>query len=304
MNPSNSVILITVDVEDWFQVENFKQYIPFSSWPSYELRVEKNTHRLLDLFDTSSATHNPIKATFFILGWIGERLPHLVREIFARGHEVASHGYSHGLCVERSERDLKEDLCDSKKLLEDIIGKPTYGYRAPSFSISNDILKTIEECGYLYDSSFNSFGIHDRYGRIALSADGQNGIATRISETFYELPVSNIKLGKSVLPWGGGGYFRLIPLLLFRLGVQSILKKEHAYLFYIHPWEVDPEQPKVNEAPSFFRFRHYNNLSGTYKKLKGFIESFKEHRFISCGRYIEEICGHSLRPIFEKEISD
>ena len=136
-------ILITIDVEDWFQVENFKQHIPFSSWDSRELRVEKNTHRLLDLFD-STALHNqqpttnnthPKKlcATFFVLGWLAERLPNLIREIHSRGHEVASHGYRHNLCNLESKEDLRKDLIKSKKLLEDIIGSPVVGYRAQVF---------------------------------------------------------------------------------------------------------------------------------------------------------------------------
>jgi len=200
-----STILITIDVEDWFQVENFKQYIPFSSWPQIELRVEKNTHRLLDLFDSCNpqpATHNrhahKVRCTFFILGWIAERLPHLVREIQDRGHEVASHGFDHNLCNDEPKDRLKQDLLDSKKLLEDIISAPVFGYRAPSFSISDAILKVIEECGYLYDSSFNSFAMHGRYGKILLNSYTKKGISYQVSNNFYELPVSNLTLGKKV----------------------------------------------------------------------------------------------------------
>ncbi|MBW2591051.1 MAG: polysaccharide deacetylase family protein [Deltaproteobacteria bacterium] len=174
-----STILLTIDVEDWFQVENFKRHIPFSTWSSYELRVEKNVHRFLDLFDSIKVANNPatsnqqpairnmepghelsaisyeesskknIKATFFILGWIAERLPHLVREIQDRGHEVASHGFNHNLCTEESKRRLKQDLLDSKKLLEDIIGVPVSGYRAPSFSISDNTLKVRKKRNFL-----------------------------------------------------------------------------------------------------------------------------------------------------------
>jgi polysaccharide deacetylase family protein (PEP-CTERM system associated) len=180
----NHYFLLTIDVEDWFQVENFKKYIPFSSWSSYELRVEKNTHRILDLLDSASfkfqVSSLKISATFFVLGWLAERLPHLVREIHSRGHEVASHGYCHNLCNEQSHEDLKADLCDSKSLLEDIIGNQVYGYRAPSFAINNDILKIIEDCGYLYDSSYNSFSMHGRYGQVSLSRNGTTGIAFRI----------------------------------------------------------------------------------------------------------------------------
>jgi len=288
---SKKTILLTVDVEDWFQVENFKTCIPFSTWDSRELRVEKNTHRLLDLFDSCSSTQNPVKATFFILGWIAKRIPHLVREIHDRGHETASHGYNHNLCCQQSAPDLKKDLTESKKILEDIIGAHVAGYRAPSFSINNDTLKLIEDCGYLYDSSYNSFDMNKRYGRIDLSDKLRQGLSVKISNSFYELPISNLKLKTQnlQLPWGGGGYFRLIPFFIFKLGIKSILNKDKAYMFYIHPWEIDPDQPVVIEASSFFKFRHYFNLSRTDLKLSKLITCFKQHRFIACKHYLQEI---------------
>ena len=400
----NHYFLLTIDVEDWFQVENFKQYIPFASWSSYELRVEKNTHRLLDLLDSVSCQpsavssqpsdnlnqteshssqfnidHGPestddrqdkkVRGTFFVLGWLAERLPNLVREIHSRGHEVASHGYYHNVCNEQSHEDLKADLCDCKKLLEDIIGAPVFGYRAPSFSINNDILKIIEECGYLYDSSYNSFSMHGRYGHLDLSRNCRRGIALKITSTkhqkpllreiftplnsktiqpghdsdsevypvkslpnetrslfnngksrftgayltgakskippgrrplraggqnlkskiFYELPISNLTFAHQVFPWGGGGYFRLIPFTLFKIGIKYILKQENAYLFYFHPWEIDPEQPRVNKASSFYKFRHYINLSKTHIKLSKLIENFTHCNFITCSQYLDEV---------------
>jgi polysaccharide deacetylase family protein (PEP-CTERM system associated) len=306
----NKSILLTIDVEDWFQVENFKQWIPFSSWSTCELRVEQNTHRLLDLFDSFVSTRNPkpgtrnqITTTFFILGWIAERLPDLVREIHSRGHEVASHGYNHNLCSQQTSEDLKKDLSDSKKLLEDIIGGPVFGYRSPSFSISADILKNIEDCGYLYDSSFNSFGMHNRYGWVDLSNGEKQGIIIQnpayrtqklepctkhqASNTFYELPISNLTIANRILPWGGGGYFRMIPFLLFKMGVKSILLREEAYLFYLHPWEIDSDQPKVKKAHPFYKFRHYINLSRTHSKLEKFLRAFQQHRFVTCKQYID-----------------
>jgi polysaccharide deacetylase family protein (PEP-CTERM system associated) len=301
MHDRQTYILLTIDVEDWFQVENFKRYIPFSSWPSYELRVEKNTYRLLDLLDSCSSTHNaqlairsPIKATFFVLGWIAERLPHLVREIHSRGHEVASHSYLHNMCNEQPYEDLKKDFSGSKKLLEDITGSPVYGLRAPNFSISDDILKIIEECGYLYDSSFNSFVMRGRYGQIDLSQSVRNGIAAKISDKFYELPISNLKFAHQVFPWGGGGYFRFIPFTLFKIGIKFILGQEKAYLFYFHPWEIDPEQPKVNQASSFYKFLHYINLRKTHKRLSKLIENFAHCNFITCNQYIDEVVKYAL----------
>jgi polysaccharide deacetylase family protein (PEP-CTERM system associated) len=286
-------LLLTIDVEDWFQVENFKPYIPFSAWPSCELRVEQNIHRLLDLFDSHhgrQATENgrggKPQATFFVLGWIAERLPQLIREIHARGHEIGSHGYHHTLCGQSSTQDLKTDLIESKRRLEEIIGAPIHGYRAPSFSINDEILRLIQECDYRYDSSFNSFDMHARYGHVSLPENGSNGIAARISDTFYELPISNMKLGGMILPWGGGAYFRLTPFRLFRWGVQSILRKQEAYLFYMHPWEIDPEQPKVKDASPFARFKHYTNQDKNYAKLTRFLAAFKEYPFITCSHYL------------------
>lgn len=361
----SSIILLTVDVEDWFQVENFKQCIPFSSWDKCELRVETNTHRILDLLDSQQSVvsdqqsaHSkadprfltpdrraPIKATFFILGWLAKRLPHLVREIHSRGHEVASHGYYHNLCNQESLSVLKKDLSDSKKLIEDIIAAPVFGYRAPSFCVSHSVLKTIEDCGYLYDSSYNSFNMHSRYGYLDLSQNGRKGIAFQISNAFnglnersdrtnlkpsaatqlrsfssarkscrshelsavsydmplssspspepraqfYELPISNLQVGNHALPWGGGAYLRIIPFPLFKLGVQSILKKDGAYIFYMHPWEIDQEQPRVDEASMFLKFRHYINLNKTVSKLSMFLEAFNQCRFITCREYLEEL---------------
>jgi polysaccharide deacetylase family protein (PEP-CTERM system associated) len=222
-----------------------------------------------------------------VLGWLAERIPNLVREIQNRGHEVASHGYNHGLPNLLSPLDLKNDLIGSKKLLEDITGSPVLGYRAPSFAINDDILKMIEDTGYLYDSSYNSFSLHGRYGKISLNGSGNKGIAHKISVNFYELPVSNLKLGNQILPWGGGAYFRLLPWWLFRAGVLSIVKKDGAYSFYVHPWEADAEQPKVNHASFKYRFRHYTNLNKTQAKLRSLIESFDHCWFLTCSRYLE-----------------
>ncbi len=334
MDPLNPKILLTFDVEDWFQVENFKKCIPFSSWSSYELRVEKNVHRILGLLD-SIKLNNPTnlknvsresagrkglihnskpatrnngfglapseeasprampyalcdspKATFFVLGWIAGRLPRLVREIQARGHEVASHGYDHVLCREQSAKDLKNDLLRSKKLLEDIIGIGIDGYRAPGFSVNRDILSLIEETGYLYDSSYNSFRLNKRYGYIDLREDTDNGILHKVSDSFYEFPISNLRIGGKVLPWGGGGYFRLMPTQVFRRGIQAILNKKGAYLFYLHPWEVDPNQPRMSSVSKSLRFRHYVNIHKTSSKLSMLLNSFKQYRFSTCIQYI------------------
>ncbi len=268
-------------------MENFKPSIPFSSWPERELRVEQNTRNLLDLLD--GARPQKTSATFFILTWIARRLPGLVREILARGHEVASHGCTHELCTTQSEHALKQDLTQSKNTLEDITGQAVSGYRAPSFSINQQILEHIRNAGYLYDSSYNSFSLHGRYGRLILHHNGngaRNPALMQPVKGLYELPISNMQLGRRTIPWGGGAYFRLIPERVFRSGVRRILKNHHAYVMYLHPWEIDPEQPRVTEASFTRRLRHYSNLKKTRARLQNLIQSFSDCRFVTCKDYI------------------
>jgi polysaccharide deacetylase family protein (PEP-CTERM system associated) len=346
-------ILLTIDVEDWFQVENFKRWIPFETWDQHELRVERSVHQLLNLFDSielKAQSSKPIetndsadsmnldlsrevrsqkkegssiqssdngyelsamsyekshpKVTFFILGWIAERLPNLVREIHTRGHEIASHGYNHNLCNLQSEADLKNELTSSKRLLEDITGSEVFGFRAPNFSINDDSLKIIEGCGYTYDSSYNSFNLHGRYGKISLNGHSKYGIAHKISENFFELPISNLKLGNTisfwlsaissgrndkkrfVLPWGGGAYFRFIPSKIFCTGVENILEKSCGYVFYFHPWELDPEQQRLDNVSYFSKFKHYTNIRQTRKKLNMLLSKLSYCQFPTCSEYI------------------
>lgn len=285
-------ILLTFDVEDWFQVENFKDYIPFSSWDSHKLRVEKNTHIILDLLDSFS--FKP-KATFFILGWIAKRLPALVKEIHARGHEVANHGNHHHLCTGQSSETLIKDLKKGKNILEDIIGESVYGYRAPSFAINNDILKIIRDTGHLYDSSFNSFSMHERYGTIDLPLE-KMGVAYKIFDDFFEFSISNITFRHKTFPLGGGGYFRLLPWPLFKIGMKRVLKKDNAFLFYSHPWEFDPDQPRLEQASKSFKFRHYINLNRTHKKLESMISNFDNLKFTTCIDYLRHEEGYVRQP--------
>ncbi len=275
----NQIFLLTFDVEDWFQVENFKSCIPFSSWNDCELRVEKNVHALLDLMD--SFEFSP-KATFFILGWIAEKLPDLVRQIHQRGHEVASHGYNHELPTKLEPQAIMEDLCSSKKLLEDLIGKEITGYRAPSFAADNRILNLVYQAGYRYDASYNSFAAHGRYGKMDFSQSEKKCGYYAVSHDFFEIPVTNLHLGNTILPIGGGGYFRLIPFPVFRQAVKQAMKREKIFMFYAHPWEIDPDQPRVDHAPWKLKFRHYVNLSKTEKKLIDLIQTFSHCRFLSC----------------------
>jgi polysaccharide deacetylase family protein (PEP-CTERM system associated) len=279
--------LLTIDVEDWFQVENLRPWYPRESWSSQQIRVEESTGKILALLDKVSAgRETPVKATFFILAWIARKLPRLVREISAAGHEVASHGYSHQLCVDQSESELRSDLEKSKKILEDTIGSQVFGYRAPSFSISQRILEMIREAGYTYDASYNSFGMNSRYGRLNVGKYKKRGIALDLGDGFYELPLTNVCLWGKYFPCSGGGFFRLLPGPLFRMGVQRILSSQDAYHFYMHPWETDPDQPRQQQASFLSKFRHYVNLKKTLPKLESLVRSFDHCRFSTCIEYL------------------
>ena len=273
-------ILITVDVEDWFHVENFRPWISRDSWAGRQLRVDRNVRHLLELLDG-------YKATFFILGWVADRLPELVKLIADRGHEVASHGYHHQMCHNMNLQDLRRDLTISKNLLEDLTGAEVVGYRAPSFSISQHVFALLEQCGYRYDSSYNSFEANPRYGQLDLSPYRKNGPGYSISENFYELPLSNLTIMNRTLPWSGGGYFRLLPYKVFRQGLRNILSKHGHYLFYLHPWEIDDEQPRVLAANRLSRFRHYCNLKTTYKKLENLLRDHSGCHFSTCRDFLQ-----------------
>jgi polysaccharide deacetylase family protein (PEP-CTERM system associated) len=236
-----------------------------------------------------------------VLGWIAKRLPHLVREIATRGHEVASHGSSHRMCNGLPDSELRSELSGSKHLLEDIIGTEVAGFRAPNFSVDDRVLSVLQETGYRYDSSYNNFSLHGRYGKISLNGN-RCGIAHKLTDDFFELPPSNLpfllvpilgtfnfrQFRHFPLPWGGGAYFRFMPLLIFTMGVRSILNSTGAYIFYMHPWEIDPGQPKVKQASPASRFKHYKNIATTEAKLKKLIGSFADCRFVACRNYIEE----------------
>lgn len=258
------IICLSFDIEDWFQVENLRMVFPPESWDKQELRVEKNTHVILDLLDTFR-----IKATFFILGWVAKKLPFLVKEISSRGHEVASHGFSHLLNYNLCHENLLDDILTSKVILEDLVGKSVVGYRAPSFSITDEVLRVLSEAGFKYDSSFNNFPQHDRYGKIS----GFNGTKPfRHKSGVTEFPMPILPIVGFNIPISGGGYFRIFPLRFFNRLVRLYLLQNNVYVFYMHPWEVDPSQPKIKKIKKSFYFRHYYGLGSSLQKLERFIK--------------------------------
>jgi len=253
--PVSTPAAMSIDVEDWFQVENLKSAIRRDSWDSQVLRVEQNTDRMLELLDTHDA-----KSTFFVLGWVAERCPQLVRRIAEAGHEVASHGYGHELIYDLTPAAFREDVLRANGLLEDITGAKVRGYRAPSFSITDWAVDILLDVGVEYDSSAFRTIAHDRYGKLSGMSAGQPVIKLRSG--FTEVCVSSLNVGSYPLPWGGGGYFRMIPYSIFSRGVRQILRSGTPYVFYIHPWEIDEGQPRVaaSRLRRSHRLRHYVNI--------------------------------------------
>jgi polysaccharide deacetylase family protein (PEP-CTERM system associated) len=260
---------MTVDVEDYFQVSAFDNVIRRDDWASMPSRVVTNTRRLLDLFD-----NHGVKATFFVLGWVAERFPSLVREIAARGHELASHGHGHRLVYEQSPAEFRVDVRLAKAVIEDAGGTRIQGYRAPSFSITAKSLWALDvllDEGYTYDASI--FPIrHDRYG-IPDAPRHQHEIQ-RDGGVMFEAPGSTVRIGGMNLPIAGGGYFRLLPYAWTRWGITRLNSVERQpAIFYLHPWEIDPEQPRLN-AGAVSRFRHYRNLHKTEPRLRRLLTDF------------------------------
>lgn len=336
---------LTIDVEDYFQVHAFSNVIRYQDWANYECRIERNTYAILEILDNANASNrssgfakrtennvqivqsstevnslecsnvsngssNSIKATFFILGWIAERYPGLVRDIAAQGHEVASHGYRHELVSNQRPDEFRADVAKTKKMLEDITGEEVVGYRASTYSITRKTLwalKILAEEGYGYDSSI--FPVHhDVYGfpdaprfpfKVSLNGDVQtvrsfaaaNSFARSNnsnvpndsnisngpydSNVFWEFPISTVHFFGQNLPVAGGGYFRLFPYWLVKRLLGHINRTEQRpFIFYLHPWEFDPEQPKIDNAPLKSKVRHYLNLDKVENRFRRLLSDF------------------------------
>ena len=268
-NPLNA---LTVDVEDYFQVSAFEGCVARGQWNQLPSRIEYNVERIVQLFGTYE-----IKATFFTLGWIAEHFPQLVRQIADAGHEIASHGYQHIRISDQNPEQLQQDVVRTKKLLEDVTGQSVLGYRAASFSIGGDnlwALSVLEEAGYRYSSSIYPIN-HDLYGmpeapRFPFRLH-QGGL--------LEIPITTIRIMGRNLPCGGGGYFRLVPYSVFSWAMRRINEGEHqSNVFYFHPWEIDPHQPRLNGISFKSRFRHYLNIDKMEERLKHLLSDFNWER--------------------------
>jgi polysaccharide deacetylase family protein (PEP-CTERM system associated) len=270
--PASTLVVnaMTVDVEDYFQVSAFEAHVTRDHWDRFESRVCRNTERILEIFADSQVT-----ATFFVLGWVGQRFPDLVRRIAAAGHEIGSHGYSHRLVYSMTPKAFGEDVRRAKGVLEAAASVPVVGYRAPSFSITAATPWAFDEllaAGYAYDASV--FPIrHDRYG--IPDAPRHPYAIRRDLGSLWELPSSTVRVCGVNLPIGGGGYFRLLPYEWTRRGIAHVNAVERRpVMFYLHPWEIDPDQPRV-PASVLSRFRHYRNLSKTEGRLRRLLEDFQ-----------------------------
>jgi len=259
---------LSVDVEDYFQVSALAPLIDRASWEQRECRVVRNVERLLDLFARRGA-----HATFFTLGWVAERFPALVKRIVADGHELASHGYAHLRASEQSRAEFEQDVRRAKALLEDLGGRRVQGYRAPSFSIGEDnpwAFDVLLDAGYRYSSSVYPVR-HDHYG----SPDSPR-FAYDVRPGLREIPLTTTRLLGRNLPAGGGGYFRLAPYRLSRWAIRRVNTiDQQPAIFYMHPWEIDPDQPRIAGTGLKTRFRHYVNLDKTESRLDRLLLDFR-----------------------------
>lgn len=260
--------LLSIDVEDWFQVENLKQAINKDTWDKNISRVERNIDLILNLLD-----QNNTKATFFILGWIARRHPKLIKKIYETGHEIGCHGYGHEIISNLSPEKFREDVSLTKNILEDLIGEEVIGYRAPNFSITDWSLNILFSLGFKYDSSFFPIAGHSRYGKLKKITIPNKAIF-ELRKGFYQVMLSYLNVGSFRIPWSGGLYFRLIPYQIFKSGIKKIIKQKGSYVFYIHPWEFDPDQPKVKNIKLNYKLRHYTNLKTTEDKFKKLLNDF------------------------------
>ncbi len=260
---------MSIDVEDYFHVSALAAVAPRERWDRFACRVEPNTDRLLQLFERKGVT-----ATFFVLGWVAERFPSLVGRIATAGHEVASHGYWHQLAYDMTPAEFQEDVRRTKLLLEDQCGAAVLGYRAPSYSITRRSLWALDvllETGYRYDASI--FPIHhDRYG--IPDAPRHSHALRRSGGLLAEVPPATVRMGPFNLPMSGGGYFRLLPYAWTRWGIAHMNTREgQPAVFYLHPWEIDPDQPRL-PVTGLSRLRHYRNLHRTAGRLERLLDDF------------------------------
>ncbi len=281
--------VLTVDVEEWFHPEAVQNQFPPETWDKQEKRVEPLIDKLLDLFAQYNA-----RATFFVLGWVAERNPQIVKNIVAAGHEIASHSYSHRMVTRMTPEEFDEDLKKSVQVLQDISGKKVRGFRAPTFSITKQNLWAFDiliQNGLEYDSSIYPIW-HDRYGipdapRSPFLFQGQNG------QQIAEFTMPTIQIGSKNLPFGGGGYLRLLPLWFTMFGIRRFNNEGQSAIIYMHPWEFDPEQPRLPMG-KLQSFRHYGKIKHNFAKLTHLLKTFD---WMAMEDYLEQLQKQNALPL-------
>lgn len=275
--------LLSVDVEDWFHLvgAGLDYQFRFSpggmqDWEMFDGRLHHTVPWLLDLFAAFK-----VKATFFILGWVAERSPELVRAIAEQGHEIASHGYNHRVLSRQTPDEFREDVQRSQKCLQNIIGRTVLGFRCSSASITDWAIDILAQEGFLYDSSLFPATYHDVYGKLKNS--DPNKPVERLSNGLWEVKFSSLKIAQYQIPWSGGGYFRLLPYPIFKWGVTKILEEQGVFNFYIHPWETDEECPRLANLKTFYAFRRYVGIKRARARLERMLMDFN---FMSIADYL------------------
>lgn len=267
--------VFSIDIEDWFQVENLKEQVRYEAWANEALRISESTELVLEIMKK-----HDVRGTFFVLGWIAERKPDLVRKIARQGHEIASHGYKHELLHMIDNATVEADIKRSLEILGPLSSRKIIGYRAPSFSITKSAIQSLKALRFKYDASLNNFQFNKRYGKITVckrmdSVNNQNCSYTALENDLIEFPISVNRYFNVYWPLGGG-YFRLSPRWFLRKQLQDIFVENDIVSIYLHPWEFDTSQPRVSGLSRSYYFRHYYGLARTAGKFETLIGLIKD----------------------------
>lgn len=264
--------LATFDIEDWFHAENVRASLPTADPDSLEQRIEPNAHELLDILAEAG-----VRSTMFVLGWVAERYPTIVRRIVDEGHELASHTHLHRNLNQLSRDEVVRELAQAKDALEQVGGLAVRGVRAPNFSVSDEVLDVLAEAGYWYDSSYFGFAQHDRYGHISATIDSDAPVV-EVRPGLLEIQMTRVPIGPLRVPWAGGAYFRLIPYPVFRRGVAKQLRSTSWFTFYLHPWELDEREVAPPGMSRSLRFRAYTGRARVRRDLRRLVSEFGSSR--------------------------
>lgn len=279
----------SIDIEESFHAENMKKLFPSEQWDNLPKQLPKTVDTLLENLE-----HLKIKATFFVLGWSASRNPIMVKNIVSAGHEIASHGMTHRRLTELNEQQLCSELLDSKKLLEDLSGTRVRGFRAPSFSITDNAIQVLKEIGYIYDSSYHPFGAHSNYGSLKKLGDEITPGIYQPHKGFYEIALPVQKASSFELPIGGGAYFRFLPKIIFKKLTLNWLKSKKPLTFYTHPWELESPPLSLKELPILRRIRQTYHVKHGMQRTCHWLEEMQNNRveFVTCSEMLKTVTAN------------